>query len=65
MKNDKVRINEKERHLISSTSPHDCWICDRLANEIRKDKKGYYLKKQWLKQMGWTGHLSQIIKKVI
>jgi len=62
---DKLRITKYERELIASTPPHECWVCDRIVNNIYKDEKGYYIKKSWLRNMGWKEHLEQILHKVI
>jgi len=59
----KIRITKKERDLIASTPQGECWICDEIANNIKRDERGYYIDKKWLESEGFVPHFEQLIRR--
>jgi len=59
----KLYITEDERNLIASTPPNECWLCNLLSNNIRKDKEGIFFSEIIFVDDGIIEHLHQIIKR--
>ena len=59
----KVYLTQKEMEIISLTPPNECWICDNLFENIRRDKKGIYILEKFLLDNGFSEHLKQLLKR--
>jgi hypothetical protein len=61
----KFYLNEMEVLIIAATPKKECWICDKLTNNINQDDKGYFLKEKKFMDSGIDEHLQQVINRKI
>ncbi len=63
---EKVYITKKENNLIASTPSNECWICDDIINNVKKDKNGkLYIDLDYLEKNDFVEHLEQTIGRKI
>jgi hypothetical protein len=61
----RIYLSAQEVQRIAATPKRECWICDKLINNVYEDTNGYFLKEKKFIDDGIVEHLRQIINREV
>ena len=56
-----IVLTEKEVNLIASAKPDECWMCDKIYDNIYCEDDREFLKRKWVEDEDLMEHLQQLI----